>query len=382
MSVSDIAFQGALRSVTFGTYAYDDAAAASRATTSRRSSLNPAQRRRHPSGLRRSAQPLRDASVADRRRIATGFGGPGRRSPTNSGLRPVICVSGHHRRCACALGGARAAADHDAFAAPATSSSSSRPLVRGQPDARARRARVARHLRARGARASPRWCRICTRLEGLRAHRTCACATSRADGRRRTRRFGRVERRQRALTRFFTRPIGGAIQFVPPLSTTPEEIGVLMRSKPSCRRGYLRRIEARLAAMRRTTAPARSTVAAAWRHHDFSSNDYLALSGSQVVTAFRRAKRVGSGGARLLGGRRREHSLLRRVGDVALRTMRDLLVGLSGRARRVSVLSSVVDGSPRPPQPRLADRRHSRDQLPRTTPARRTAHSDASRPCT
>ena len=44
---------------------------------------------------------------------------------------------------------------------------------------------------------------------------------------------------------------------------------------------------------------------------DFSSNDYLALArDGRVVEALRRADRVGSGGARLLGGRHRDHALL------------------------------------------------------------------------
>lgn len=44
---------------------------------------------------------------------------------------------------------------------------------------------------------------------------------------------------------------------------------------------------------------------------DFASNDYLGLSTDpQVLQAFRHATRVGSGGARLLSGRHREHSLL------------------------------------------------------------------------
>ncbi|HKU66927.1 MAG TPA: aminotransferase class I/II-fold pyridoxal phosphate-dependent enzyme [Candidatus Baltobacteraceae bacterium] len=44
---------------------------------------------------------------------------------------------------------------------------------------------------------------------------------------------------------------------------------------------------------------------------DFSSNDYLALStDSRMVEAMRHLKQVGAGGARLLGGRHREHALL------------------------------------------------------------------------
>jgi 8-amino-7-oxononanoate synthase len=75
--------------------------------------------------------------------------------------------------------------------------------------------------------------------------------------------------------------------------------------------GYLRRVEAMLARIRDegryreiATHSARGTI-------DFASNDYLALATEpQVVAALKHATRAGSGGARLLGGRHREHSLL------------------------------------------------------------------------
>ncbi len=74
---------------------------------------------------------------------------------------------------------------------------------------------------------------------------------------------------------------------------------------------YLQRVEAALAAVRaadryRTISVDERTYAA-----DFSSNDYLALAAdSRMVEAMRHVKRVGAGGARLLGGRHREHALL------------------------------------------------------------------------
>lgn len=74
---------------------------------------------------------------------------------------------------------------------------------------------------------------------------------------------------------------------------------------------YLDRIDAALAHIRdehryREVPSGERTYAA-----DFSSNDYLALaSDSRMVEAMRHVKRVGAGGARLLGGRHREHALL------------------------------------------------------------------------
>ena len=74
---------------------------------------------------------------------------------------------------------------------------------------------------------------------------------------------------------------------------------------------YLRRVDAALEEIRaqnryrEVSSDERAYVA------DFSSNDYLALAAdSRMVEAMRHVKRVGAGGARLLGGRHREHALL------------------------------------------------------------------------
>jgi 8-amino-7-oxononanoate synthase len=74
---------------------------------------------------------------------------------------------------------------------------------------------------------------------------------------------------------------------------------------------YLHRVEERLAQIRAENryreVPAQPLAGVL----DFSSNDYLGLAAEpQVVEALKHANRVGSGGARLLGGRHREHWLL------------------------------------------------------------------------
>ncbi|MHB8147880.1 MAG: aminotransferase class I/II-fold pyridoxal phosphate-dependent enzyme [Vulcanimicrobiaceae bacterium] len=74
---------------------------------------------------------------------------------------------------------------------------------------------------------------------------------------------------------------------------------------------YLERVEVSLAAIRAQDCYRSLDAYQVNECIDFSSNDYLGLSTDpQVVQAFRSATRVGSGGARLLGGRHREHSLL------------------------------------------------------------------------
>jgi 8-amino-7-oxononanoate synthase len=81
---------------------------------------------------------------------------------------------------------------------------------------------------------------------------------------------------------------------------------------------------------------------------DFSSNDYLGLAtDSRVIEALKHVKRVGSGGARLLGGRHREHHLLE--GDLAhwVGRGRALLFssGYLAAAGAISVLSRFVEAA-------------------------------------
>ena len=79
---------------------------------------------------------------------------------------------------------------------------------------------------------------------------------------------------------------------------------------------------------------------------DFSSNDYLALaSDSRMIEAMRHVKRVGAGGARLLGGRHREHLLLET--DIALWAGRERALlfssGYLAALGVIAVLSQFVD---------------------------------------
>lgn len=79
---------------------------------------------------------------------------------------------------------------------------------------------------------------------------------------------------------------------------------------------------------------------------DFSTNDYLALAAdSRMIEAMRHVKRVGAGGARLLGGRHREHRLLEQ--DIARWLGReDALLFSSGYMAAlgaITVLAGFVD---------------------------------------
>jgi len=78
---------------------------------------------------------------------------------------------------------------------------------------------------------------------------------------------------------------------------------------------------------------------------DFSSNDYLGLSTHRsVLAAMQRATRVGSGGARLLAGRHREHSLLEEELAAWLGRERVLLFssGYHAALGAIPVLASAV----------------------------------------
>lgn len=74
---------------------------------------------------------------------------------------------------------------------------------------------------------------------------------------------------------------------------------------------YLQRVEEQLAQIRAQHRYRELNGEEPKYAADFSSNDYLALAAdSRMVEAMRHVKRVGAGGARLLGGRNREHWLL------------------------------------------------------------------------
>ena len=108
---------------------------------------------------------------------------------------------------------------------------------------------------------------------------------------------------------------------------------------------YLARVEAELAAIkgqeRYREIPAERTFVA-----DFASNDYLALArDSRMVEAMRHVKQVGAGGARLLGGRHREHALLE--ADIARWTGRERALlfssGYMAALGAIPVLARFVD---------------------------------------
>lgn len=108
---------------------------------------------------------------------------------------------------------------------------------------------------------------------------------------------------------------------------------------------YLSRVKAALdeiAAQHRLRAIALREPSAAI---DFSSNDYLALStDSRVLGALRCADRAGSGGARLLGGRHREHWALEEELAAHLGRERTLLFssGYLAALGAITALSNVV----------------------------------------
>lgn len=75
---------------------------------------------------------------------------------------------------------------------------------------------------------------------------------------------------------------------------------------------------------------------------DFSSNDYLGLAAdSRLVAALKQCKRVGAGGARLLGGRHRDHFLLE--GELAKYVRRErALLFSSGYLAAIGAISVLA----------------------------------------
>lgn len=109
---------------------------------------------------------------------------------------------------------------------------------------------------------------------------------------------------------------------------------------------YLQRVQARLAEIVAADRLRRVEPQQPRDAIDFSSNDYLALATDpQVVQAFRNASRVGAGGARLLGGRHREHSLLEEELAAWLGRERALLFssGYLAALGAIAALGSVVE---------------------------------------
>jgi 8-amino-7-oxononanoate synthase len=109
---------------------------------------------------------------------------------------------------------------------------------------------------------------------------------------------------------------------------------------------YLQRVEAELARIRQ--ADRYREIGSEQKKYiaDFSSNDYLALAAdARMVEAMRHVKRVGAGGARLLGGKHREHALLET--DVARWLGRDAALlfssGYMAALGAIAVLAQFVE---------------------------------------
>ena len=109
---------------------------------------------------------------------------------------------------------------------------------------------------------------------------------------------------------------------------------------------YLRKVESALEAIRSQDRYREVTADPPKYVADFSRNDYLALAtDSRMIEAMRYVKAAGAGGARLLGGRHREHALLE--ADIArwLGRERALLFssGYLAALGAVQVLTGLVD---------------------------------------